>query len=54
MYKFNYDGDGGVTVDVTTNGKTMAKGSKKKQQVSHPNETTIALCLHSPSRSCCK
>ena len=29
VYKFNYDNDGGVTVDVSTNGKTMAKGSKK-------------------------
>lgn len=30
MYKFNYDNDGGVTVDLTTNGKPMDKGKKKK------------------------
>ena len=33
VYKFNYDADGGVTVDVTTNGKAMDKSNKKKQQV---------------------
>lgn len=31
VYKFNYENDGGVTVDVSTNGKPMAKGNKKKQ-----------------------
>ena len=33
VYKFNYDADGGVTVEVTTNGKAMDKGNKKKHQV---------------------
>lgn len=40
MYKFNYETDGGVTVDVSTSGKAMAKGNKKKQ-VSQP----VPSCL---------
>lgn len=33
VYKFNYDNDGGVTVNVSTNGKAMDRhrGNKKKQ-----------------------
>lgn len=34
MYKFNYDNDGGVTVDLTTNGKPVDHGKKKKKPVS--------------------
>jgi len=30
VYKFNYDSDGGVTVDLTTNGKPVEKSNKKK------------------------
>jgi len=30
VYKFNYDNDGGVTVDLTTNGKPVEKSNKKK------------------------
>lgn len=38
VYKFNYDNDGGVTVNVSTNGKAMDgdRGNKKKQ-VSQPS-----------------
>ncbi|KAL3147735.1 hypothetical protein ABBQ32_002477 [Trebouxia sp. C0010 RCD-2024] len=36
VYKFNYDNDGGVTVNVSTNGKAMDRhrGNKKKQKAS--------------------
>lgn len=43
VYKFNYENDGGVTVDVSTNGKSMAKGNKKKQ-VCQPSTS----CLYHP------
>ncbi|DBA83198.1 TPA: hypothetical protein ACH3X2_006715 [Trebouxia sp. C0005] len=34
VYKFNYDNDGGVTVDLTTNGKPVEKSNKKKPDAS--------------------
>ena len=34
VYKFNYNNDGGVTVDLTTNGKPVDHGKKKKKPVS--------------------
>ena len=49
VYKFNYENDGGVTVDVTTNGKAMAKGSKKKQVCQ--SSILCLLCLHVPCSS---
>ena len=55
VYKFNYENDGGVTVDVTTNGKAMAKGSKKKQ-VPQPSISCLILhltaCLWTQTLSC--
>ncbi len=46
VYKFNYDSDGGVTVDLTTNGKPIEKSNKKKQvsMLSVHNACATSVC----------
>lgn len=46
VYKFNYDNDGGVTVDLTTNGKPVEKSNKKKpvSMLSVRNACATSVC----------